>query len=129
MKTAISIPDDLFAEAEGLAERLGMSRSEMFARALRAFLRQDPDVIMLGEVRDQETADICLRAALTGHLVLSTLHTYTAMETLVRLRDLGVKPYVLASSLSGVISQKLVPRLCPGSTEPGRVGHVCVTAL
>ena len=89
-----------------------------FARLLRTVLRQDPDVILVGEIRDVESAAVAAEAAITGHLVLSSLHTYSALETLVRLRNLGVKPYVLANALKGVISQKLVPRLCPGCTMP-----------
>ncbi len=84
-----------------------------FAGALRSFLRQDPDIIMLGEIRDSETADIAIRAAITGHLVLSTLHTNDAVSTISRLEDMGIPPYMIAVSLMGVISQRLVRRLCP----------------
>jgi type IV pilus assembly protein PilB len=83
-----------------------------FAAALRAFLRQDPDVIMVGEIRDLETAEIALKAAQTGHLVLSTLHTNDAPQTLTRLIDMGVKPYALATSISLIIAQRLARRLC-----------------
>ena len=84
-----------------------------FAAALRAFLRQDPDVIMVGEVRDLETAEIAIKAAQTGHLVLSTLHTNDAPQTLTRLVDMGVKPYAIATSVSLIIAQRLARRLCP----------------
>jgi type IV pilus assembly protein PilB len=84
-----------------------------FAAALRAFLRQDPDVIMVGEIRDLETAEIALKAAQTGHLVLSTLHTNDAPQTLTRLVDMGVKPYAIATSVSLIIAQRLARRLCP----------------
>lgn len=84
-----------------------------FASALRTLLRADPDVIMVGEVRDQETADICIEASLTGHLVLSTLHTNSAAETIVRLIDLGVDPFSFADSLQGILAQRLVKRFCP----------------
>jgi type IV pilus assembly protein PilB len=84
-----------------------------FAGALRAFLRQDPDVIMVGEIRDLETAEIALKAAQTGHLVLSTLHTNDAPKTLTRLVDMGVKPYAIATSVSLIIAQRLARRLCP----------------
>lgn len=84
-----------------------------FARALRAMLRQDPDVVMVGEIRDSETAQIAVQASLTGHLVLSTLHTNTAIGAVARLMDMGVEPFLLASSLSGVIAQRLVRTLCP----------------
>ncbi len=89
-----------------------------FASALRAFLRQDPDIIMVGEVRDQETAQICLRAALTGHMVLSTLHTNDALASVDRLVDMGVEPFLLASSLRLVEAQRLVRRLCERCKEP-----------
>ena len=84
-----------------------------FAAALRAFLRQDPDVVMVGEIRDLETAEIALKAAQTGHLVLSTLHTNDAPQTLTRLIDMGVKPYAIATSVSLIIAQRLARRLCP----------------
>jgi len=89
-----------------------------FASALRAFLRQDPDVIMVGEVRDLETAEIALKAAQTGHLVLSTLHTNDAPQTLTRLVDMGVKPYSIATSVSLIIAQRLARRLCSNCKEP-----------
>jgi type II secretory ATPase GspE/PulE/Tfp pilus assembly ATPase PilB-like protein len=84
-----------------------------FAAALRSLLRADPDVIMVGEIRDQETAEIAIEAALTGHLVLSTLHTNSAAETIVRLNDLGVDPFSFADALQGILAQRLVRRLCP----------------
>jgi type IV pilus assembly protein PilB len=89
-----------------------------FASALRAFLRQDPDVIMVGEVRDLETAEIAIKAAQTGHLVLSTLHTNDAPKTLTRMIDMGVKPYAIASSVSLIIAQRLGRRLCDNCKEP-----------
>ena len=89
-----------------------------FASALRAVLRQDPDVILLGEIRDEESAKIAVRAAITGHLVLSTVHTNSALESVERLLELGVPGYLLASALVGVISQRLVRRLCPGCRRP-----------
>lgn len=84
-----------------------------FASALRSFLRQDPDIIMVGEIRDAETADIAIRAAITGHLVLSTLHTNDAVSSISRLLDMGIPSYMLAVSLMGIISQRLVRKLCP----------------
>jgi type IV pilus assembly protein PilB len=89
-----------------------------FAAALRAFLRQDPDIIMVGEIRDLETAEIAIKAAQTGHLVLSTLHTNDAPKTLTRLVDMGVKPYAIASSVSLIIAQRLARRLCSNCKEP-----------
>lgn len=88
-----------------------------FAAALRSILRQDPDIVMVGEIRDGETADIAIRAAITGHLVLSTLHTNDAAGTILRLVDMGVAPYMVASSLVGVIAQRLVKLLCPECKE------------
>ncbi len=88
-----------------------------FAVALRSFLRQDPDIIMVGEIRDGETADIAMRAAITGHLVLSTLHTNDAASTITRMIDMGIEPYLISSSLVGVIAQRLVRRLCPKCME------------
>lgn len=88
-----------------------------FAGALRAFLRQDPDIIMVGEVRDLETAQICIRASLTGHLVLSTLHTNDAPSAISRLIDIGLEPYLISSSLIMVVAQRLVRRLCPECKE------------
>jgi type IV pilus assembly protein PilB len=89
-----------------------------FASALRAFLRQDPDVIMVGEIRDLETAEIAIKAAQTGHLVLSTLHTNDAPQTLTRLVDMGVKPYAIATSVSLIIAQRLARRLCNQCKAP-----------
>jgi type II secretory ATPase GspE/PulE/Tfp pilus assembly ATPase PilB-like protein/DNA-binding NarL/FixJ family response regulator len=95
-------------------ERIGLS----FAGILRAILRQDPDVILLGEIRDQETAEVAFHAALTGHMVYSTLHTNSAAATVARLQDLGLKPYILASALEAIIAQRLVRRICPHCREP-----------
>jgi type IV pilus assembly protein PilB len=89
-----------------------------FASALRAFLRQDPDVIMVGEVRDQETAEICMRAALTGHLVLSTLHTNSALSAIDRLVDMGIEPFMVASTMRLVEAQRLIRRLCTKCKKP-----------
>jgi type IV pilus assembly protein PilB len=89
-----------------------------FASALRAFLRQDPDVIMVGEIRDLETAEIAIKAAQTGHLVLSTLHTNDAPQTLTRLVDMGVKPYAIATSVSLIIAQRLARKLCSNCKQP-----------
>jgi type IV pilus assembly protein PilB len=92
-----------------------------FAGALRSFLRQDPDIIMVGEVRDAETAQICLRAALTGHFVLSTLHTNDALAAVNRLQDMGIEPFLLASTLRALVAQRLIRRLCPHCRTP----HEC----
>lgn len=90
-------------------EKVGMT----FAGGLRAVLRQDPDIIAVGEIRDGETAEIAMRSAITGHLVLSTIHTNDAITTIDRLKDIGVAPYLIASALNGIISQRLVRRICP----------------
>jgi general secretion pathway protein E len=90
-----------------------------FARGLRAILRQDPDVVMVGEIRDLETAEIAVQASLTGHLVLSTLHTNTAIGAVTRLQDMGVEPFLLSSSLIAVMAQRLVRLLCPDCREGG----------
>jgi type IV pilus assembly protein PilB len=92
-----------------------------FASALRAFLRQDPDIIMVGEVRDGETAEICLRAALTGHFVLSTIHTNDALSAVTRLGDMGIEPFLLGCTLRVLEAQRLLRRLCPKCKEPYEV--------
>lgn len=89
-----------------------------FASGLRSFLRQDPDIIMVGEIRDHETAEIAIHASLTGHLVFSTLHTNDAAGAMTRLLDMGVEPYLVASSVVGVIAQRLVRRVCPNCSQP-----------
>ena len=94
-----------------------------FARGLRAILRQDPDVVMVGEIRDLETAQIAVQASLTGHLVLSTLHTNTAVGAVTRLRDMGIEPFLLSSSLIGVVAQRLVRVLNPESKQPFTAGE------
>jgi len=94
-------------------ERTGLN----FASVLRATLRQDPDVVLVGEVRDLETADVAFKAALTGHMVLTTLHTNSAIASITRLVDIGIKPYLIASSLEGIVAQRLVRTLCPHCRE------------
>jgi len=89
-----------------------------FAVALRSFLRQDPDVVMVGEIRDRETADIAVQAALTGHLVLTTVHTNDAIGAITRLRDMKVEPFLIASTVRAVLAQRLVRRLCPSCRQP-----------
>ena len=89
-----------------------------FGAGLRAVLRQDPDVIMVGEMRDRETAEIAMSAALTGHLVLSTMHTTDAAAAVTRLLEMGTPPYLIAGALIGVVAQRLVRRLCPACATP-----------
>jgi type II secretory ATPase GspE/PulE/Tfp pilus assembly ATPase PilB-like protein len=100
-----------------------------FANALRAFLRADPDVIMIGEMRDQETARIALEASMTGHLVLSTLHTNSASETATRLLDLGADPYNLADAMLGILAQRLARKLCPACAERTPLGRADLEEL
>jgi general secretion pathway protein E len=94
-----------------------------FARALRSILRQDPDVVMVGEIRDLETAQIAVQASLTGHLVLATLHTNDAASAVTRLIDMGIEPFLLSSSLLGVLGQRLVRKLCPHCKKPAADGN------
>ena len=112
-KNLITVEDPVEYKSDKIAqiqvnEKVGLT----FAAALRSILRQDPDVIMIGEIRDEETADIAVRAALTGHLVFSTLHTNSAAATISRLSDMGVEPFLISSSLLGILAQRLVRILC-----------------
>ena len=130
----LTVEDPIEYELPGIGQTQVNPRIELdFARALRAILRQDPDVIMIGEIRDQETAQIAIQASLTGHLVLATLHTNDAPGAVTRLLDMGVEPFLLSSSLLGVLAQRLVRRLCStclgqgcdqchGSGHQGRMG-------
>ncbi len=115
----ITVEDPVEANMEGINqvhvnEKAGLT----FAAALRSILRQDPDIIMIGEIRDGETADIAVKAAITGHLVVSTLHTNGTASTISRLADMGIEPYLIGDSLVGVIAQRLVRRLCPDCKKP-----------
>lgn len=115
----VTVEDPIEYEIPGVCQTQVNPRAGLtFARALRHILRQDPDVIMVGEIRDRETAEMAIQAALTGHMVLSTLHTNDAPSTVARLLDMGVEPVLLASSLTGVLSQRLVRLLCPHCREP-----------
>ena len=113
-RNIITLEDPVEYSLPGINQVAVNRRSGMtFAKGLRAIVRQDPDVIMLGEIRDEETAGIAVQAALTGHLVLSTLHTNSAAGAVYRLLDMGIAPYLLAAALRGVVAQRLVRRLCP----------------
>ena len=115
----VTVEDPVEKAIDGINQCQVNTKAGMtFAAALRSILRQDPDVVMIGEMRDTETADIGIRAAITGHLVLSTLHTNDAASTVVRLVDMGVAPYMVATSLIGVIAQRLVKVLCPDCKKP-----------
>jgi general secretion pathway protein E len=113
-RNIMTVEDPIEYYLDGISQTQVNTKVEMtFARGLRAILRQDPDVVMVGEIRDLETAEIAVQASLTGHLVLSTLHTNSAVGAMTRLRDMGVEPFLLSSSLIGVLAQRLVRKLCP----------------
>ena len=112
-RNILTIEDPIEYDLPGIGQTQVNSKVQMsFAKGLRAILRQDPDVVMIGEIRDLETADIAIQASLTGHLVLSTLHTNSALGALTRLHDMGVESFLLSSSIVGLIAQRLVRRLC-----------------
>ncbi|NLO38707.1 MAG: Flp pilus assembly complex ATPase component TadA [Ruminiclostridium sp.] len=114
----LTVEDPVEATVRGINQVQVNTKAGMtFPNALRSFLRQDPDIIMVGEIRDGETAEIAIRAAITGHLVLSTLHTNDSISSINRLIDMGVEPFLIASSLVGVVAQRLVRRLCPNCKE------------
>ncbi len=115
----MTVEDPIEYDLDGISQTQINARIEMsFARALRTILRQDPDVVMIGEIRDLETAQIAVQASLTGHLVFATLHTNDAVSAVTRLVDMGVEPFLLASSLIGVGAQRLVRRLCQECRQP-----------
>ena len=115
----MTVEDPIEFDLDGVGQTQVNPRIEMtFARALRSILRQDPDVIMIGEIRDLETAQIAVQASLTGHLVLATLHTNDAASAVTRLVDMGIEPFLLASSLLGVLAQRLARNLCPECRQP-----------
>ncbi|MCK0536315.1 type II secretion system ATPase GspE [Alcanivorax quisquiliarum] len=118
-RNILTVEDPVEYQLEGIGQTQVNNKVEMtFARGLRAILRQDPDVVMIGEIRDLETAEIAVQASLTGHLVLSTLHTNTAVGAVTRLQDMGIEPFLLSSSLLGVMAQRLVRVLCPDCKTP-----------
>lgn len=117
----LTVEDPVEYDLPGISQIQVNARIDMtFAVALRAILRQDPDVVMVGEIRDRETAEIAVQASLTGHLVLSTLHTNSAIGAITRLVDMGIEPFLLSSSMLGVLAQRLVRVLCPACKEPYR---------
>ncbi|SET39710.1 type II secretion system ATPase GspE [Thalassotalea agarivorans] len=117
-RNVLTVEDPIEYAIEGIGQTQVNTKVDMtFARGLRAILRQDPDVVMVGEIRDLETAQIGVQASLTGHLVLSTLHTNTAAGAITRMEDMGVEPFLLSSSLLGVLAQRLVRTLCPSCRE------------
>jgi type IV pilus assembly protein PilB len=115
----ITVEDPVEANIDGINQVQVNNKAELtFAAALRSILRQDPDIIMIGEIRDQETASIAVQAAITGHLVVSTLHTNSSASTITRLEDMGIESYLIADSVVGVVAQRLVRRLCPNCKKP-----------
>ncbi len=121
-RNILTVEDPIEYYIDGVGQTQVNAKVDMtFAKGLRSILRQDPDVVMIGEIRDLETASIAVQASLTGHLVLSTLHTNTAIGAITRLRDMGVEPFLLASSLIGVMAQRLVRNLCPECKTPHTV--------
>ncbi|MGI6113897.1 MAG: GspE/PulE family protein [Mahellales bacterium] len=118
-KNIITIEDPVEYKIQGINQvQVNPKAGLVFANGLRSILRQDPDIIMVGEIRDTETVEIALRAAITGHLVLSTLHTNDAISSISRLLDMGIEPYLMASSMVGVISQRLLRRICANCKTP-----------
>jgi len=116
-RNIMTVEDPIEYHIDGINQTQVNTKADMtFAKGLRAILRQDPDVVMVGEIRDKETANIAVQASLTGHLVLSTLHTNSAVGAVTRLRDMGVEPFLLSSSIVGVLAQRLVRELCDCKT-------------
>ncbi|KAA0695929.1 type II secretion system protein GspE [Halopseudomonas laoshanensis] len=118
-RNILTVEDPIEYYLDGIGQTQINTKVDMtFARGLRAILRQDPDVVMVGEIRDVETVQIAIQASLTGHLVFSTLHTNTAVGAITRLRDMGIEPFLLSSTLNGVLAQRLVRTLCPACRKP-----------
>ena len=118
-RNILTVEDPIEYQLDGIGQTQVNNKVDMtFARGLRAILRQDPDVVMVGEIRDLETAQIAVQASLTGHLVLSTLHTNSAVGAITRLQDMGVEPFLLSSSILGVLAQRLVRQLCSICKQP-----------
>ncbi|MHB1221532.1 MAG: type II secretion system ATPase GspE [Gammaproteobacteria bacterium] len=118
-RNILTVEDPIEYDLAGIGQTQVNNKINMtFAKGLRAILRQDPDIVMIGEIRDLETAQIAIQASLTGHLVLSTLHTNSAIGAITRLDDMGVEPFLLASSLTGVIAQRLMRLLCSACKKP-----------
>ena len=126
----ITVEDPVEKQIDGINQvQVNVKAGLTFSAGLRSILRQDPDIVMIGEIRDAETAEIAIRAAITGHLVLSTLHTNDAASTILRLVDMGVAPYLVASSLVGVVAQRLVKLLCPACKQPVEIDEADMRLL
>jgi type II secretory ATPase GspE/PulE/Tfp pilus assembly ATPase PilB-like protein len=126
----ITVEDPIEHELQGLTQiqvqpKIGLT----FAAGLRSILRHDPDIIMVGEIRDEETAGLAIRAALTGHLVLATIHTNDASSGITRLIDLGIEPFLLCSTLSGILSQRLIRLLCRQCRKPTKIDGAALGAM
>ena len=118
-RNIITLEDPIEYQLDGISQiQISEKRGMTFASGLRSVLRQDPDIVMVGEIRDRETAVMGIQSALTGHLVFSSLHTNDAASAVTRLLDLGIEPYLAASSLVGVLAQRLVRRVCERCAEP-----------
>ncbi|HZM02636.1 MAG TPA: ATPase, T2SS/T4P/T4SS family, partial [Candidatus Saccharimonadales bacterium] len=129
-KKIVTIEDPVEYELPGVAQiPVRPSRNFTFANGLRAILRQDPDVVMVGEIRDSETAEIAIRAALTGHQVFSTLHTNDSTGAVTRLLDMGIEAFLISSSLEGVLAQRLVRRICPICRTEGPAAPALIEKL
>lgn len=123
-KNIITVEDPVEYKIEGINQvQVNSKAGLLFSTGLRSILRQDPDIIMVGEIRDEETAEIAVRAAITGHLVISTLHTNDAPSTIMRLQDMGIKPFLIAASVRGIVAQRLVKRVCPNCKEEYRASE------
>ena len=117
-KNIITIEDPIEYKIEGINQvQVNTKAGLLFSTGLRSILRQDPNIIMVGEIRDEETAEIAVRAAITGHMVISTIHTNDAVSTIMRLKDMGIKPFLVAASLRGIVAQRLVKKICVNCRE------------
>jgi type II secretory ATPase GspE/PulE/Tfp pilus assembly ATPase PilB-like protein len=126
-RNIIALEDPVEYHVSGVNQvQVNVKAGLTFSAGLRASLRQDPDVIFVGEIRDQETAEIAIRAALSGHMVLSTLHTKDAVSAITRLLDMGVEPYLITSAVTGVIAQRLIRKICPCGTNSDKPCQQCL---
>ena len=126
----LTVEDPIEYTLKGIGQTQVNSKSGYdFSTGLRSILRQDPDIVMLGEIRDEETARIAIQASLTGHLVLSTVHTNSAVGAITRLRDMGIESYLLASSIKTIIAQRLVRRLCESCKASGKISETDASLL
>jgi type IV pilus assembly protein PilB len=124
-KNIITVEDPVEYKIEGINQvQVNTKAGLLFSTGLRSILRQDPDIIMVGEIRDEETAEIAVRAAITGHLVITTLHTNDATSTIMRLQDMGIKPFLVAASVRGIVAQRLVKRICTNCKTEYRASDI-----